>query len=415
MANALGCVSAYLLGLTAASAQHVLVPGQMTRAALERTSPAYPETVSNLQPNGLQFQCHAIDTTPGSHWQIEVTAGGTTSLAIGRGASCPDARAAGWLHTVLESDGVWTPTTTLRMTAGGGRYLLSVTSHYYGGYKIRAIETAGGNDYVVLPPGRRPDRDPPAGTASTVSRVVATDVAPGQTLRDCDKCPEMVLLPSGSFMMGSNELEEGRASNEGPLHRVTIGRPFAMGRYEVTFDEYDACVAEGGCDPVIDSGWGRGRRPVINISYLHARRYVSWLSETTGQAYFIPSEAEWEYAARAGSDTPWNTGTAIITADANFLKTFDKTVPTGSYPPNAFGLYDMHGNVWEWVQDCLDTGYLGVPNDGSAATSGDCVNKRIVRGGGHISSHDRVRSATRDGMLERGYNNTNGLRVARAL
>lgn len=403
------------MGIQAASAQ-LLEPGQTIRAKLERTSPTYPNTVSNLQPNGLQYVCHAIDTTPGSHWQIEVKASAGNFLAIGRGANCIEARAAGWLHTALKSEGLWNPTTTLRVTAGGGRYVVAVTSHYYGGYKIRALETAGGADYVVLARGRRPEKEPPAGTASTIKGAAQIDVAPGRTIRDCETCPEMVALPTGSYMMGSDELEEGREASEGPRHRVKIERPFAIGRFEVTFDEYDACVADGGCDRVLsDNGWGRARRPVINVSYVQARRYVSWLSETTGHAYFIPSEAEWEYAARAGSETPWNTGTAIITGDANFLQTFGKTVAAGSYPPNAFGLHDMHGNVWEWSQDCLDAGYLGVPENGAAAVSGDCLSKRIARGGAHTSSHAQVRSAMRGVFPEHTQVSTVGFRVARAL
>lgn len=398
------------------SAQEVLVPGTTSQGSLWKDAPAYPNTISENQPYGLQFRCYAVDTTPGSHWQIEVVSfGNAMRLAIGSGDSCYEARAAGWFHTALYSKGIFDPVTTLRVTAGGGRYFVSVTSGGFGDFKIKATETAGGSDHVVLPVGRKLLGKPPAGTASTFSSAIGSEHSSGKIVRDCDRCPEMVVLPGGSFMMGSNEFEENRSPSEGPLHRVTISRPFALGRYEVTFEEYDACVADGGCDAVADEGWGRGRRPVINVTYLHAQRYVSWLSETTGHAYFVPSEAEWEYAARAGSDTPWNTGTAIITADANFLQTFNKTVSTGSYPPNAFGLYDMHGNVWEWTQDCIDTGYLGVPVDGSAAASGDCVNRRILRGGGHTSAHDRVRSAAREGFPERTSNNTIGLRVARAL
>lgn len=404
-----------VIGAGSAFAQYVLPPGSDMSGELSRSSSLYPNSQDVWNPNGLRHECFALDTAPGSHWEIEVTMRGGANLAIGKGLTCANAREHGWLFTQQEYKGALLQKTTAHITAGGGRYMIGVTSRYFGKFKIRAVETSGGDDYVALLPGRRPDRDPPAGSASTVKDTPGTTLSPGQTFRDCETCPEMVVLPAGSFMMGSNEFEEGRESLEGPQHRVTIARPFAIGRLEVTFDEYEACVSDGGCDPVNDNGWGRGRRPVINVAYYHAKRYVTWLSETTGQKYFIPSEAEWEYAARAGTDTPWNTGTAIISADANFLTTFGKTVPTGSYPPNAFGLYDMHGNVWEWTQDCLDTGYLGVPNDGAAATAGDCFNKHIIRGGGHDSPHAQVRSAARGIIHQNLLNGTIGFRVTRAL
>jgi hypothetical protein len=185
-----------------------------------------------------------------------------------------------------------------------------------------------------------------------------------RTFRDCDDgCPEMVVVPAGSFTMGSPSKEEGSGS-EGPRHLVTIGKPFGVGKFEVTFSEWEACAAGGGCsnnpNPK-DRGWGRGRRPVISVSWNDAKDFVNWLSRRTGKSYRLLSEAEWEYAARAGTTTPFSTGHTITVAQANFEPNFmygswggngkQRTVEVGSYLGNQFGLHDMHGNVSEWVED----------------------------------------------------------------
>ena len=160
-----------------------------------------------------------------------------------------------------------------------------------------------------------------------------------------------------------------------------------MSKFEVTFDEWDACVAYGDCDPrVSDSGWGRGRQPVINVTWDDAKRYVAWLSRMTGKPYRLLTEAEWEYAARAGTQTAYSWGDEIGKGNANCDgcgSQWDnkQTAPVGSFAANAFGLYDMHGNVWEWVEDCFHDNYEGAPDDGSAWTAdGDC-NSRVLRGG----------------------------------
>src|SRR5512132_2381056 len=180
-------------------------------------------------------------------------------------------------------------------------------------------------------------------------------------------------LPLGEFLMGSPEDEEGRFNDEGPQHRVTIGRRFAIGPYPVTFDEYDHfCAVTLRAKPA-DEGWGRGRRPVINVSWKDAKAYVSWLSQHTGKPYRLPSEAEWEYAARAGTTTRYTFGDAVTPKYANYSESeFGKT--TEVWPswrctaatPNAWGLHDMHGNVWEWVEDVYHDSYKGAPTDGTA-------------------------------------------------
>jgi hypothetical protein len=173
----------------------------------------------------------------------------------------------------------------------------------------------------------------------------------------------MVVVPAGSFTMGSPPSEEGRSDSEGPQHRVTIARPFAVGKFEVTFAEWDACVAAGGCSHRPgDQGWGRGNRPVIDVSWNDiTQQYLPWLSRKTGKTYRLLSEAEWEYAARAGTTTAFSTGRTITPEQANFDGNYtyggsakgvyrSKTVEVGSFPPNAFGLFDMHGNLWEWCR-----------------------------------------------------------------
>jgi formylglycine-generating enzyme required for sulfatase activity len=236
---------------------------------------------------------------------------------------------------------------------------------------------------------------------------------PGTSFRDCDDCPEIIVVPSGSFLMGSRPDDTARLASEEPQHQVTIAAPFAIGIYEVTFEQWDACVAQGGCDNYSprDQGHGRGRQPVINVHFGDAENYLAWLSETTGQTYRLPSEAEWEYAARAGTTTPSSYGTDLTSADdANVLRVAPgqtahaallnvssegRTVPVGSYAPNPWGLYDVHGNVAEFTADCWNRDYDGAPADGSARAVGDC-EERAFRGGSWVTAPHTSRSAFRD-------------------
>ena len=186
----------------------------------------------------------------------------------------------------------------------------------------------------------------------------------------------MVVVPAGQFQMGSPRDDKERRADEGPQHTVTIADPFAISKYEVTFEQWDACAKAGGCNGYRpdDEGWGRGRRPVINVSWRDAKAYVEWLREKTGKPYRLPSEAEWEYAARAGTTTRYSFGDEITPKDANYGRNIGKTTEVGSYPPNPWGLYDMHGNVWEWVEDVWHGSYTGAPVDGSAWTDGEGTN-----------------------------------------
>ena len=185
-------------------------------------------------------------------------------------------------------------------------------------------------------------------------------------------------------MMGSPPKEADRFDNEGPQHRVTIAKPFAVGKFEATFAEWDACVAAGGCKHRPgDKGWGRGKRPVFDVSWNDiTEEYLPWLSRRTGKAYRLLGEAEWEYVARAGTTTPYWWGSSDSTKKANYWGEGPfrgKTVPVDSFGPNPWGLYNVHGNVSEWVEDCWNENYDGAPSDGSARTTGDCSH-RIRRG-----------------------------------
>ena len=238
---------------------------------------------------------------------------------------------------------------------------------------------------------------------------------PGRRFNDCPACPEMVVVPTGSFMMGSPSSEKGRDSDEGPQHQVSIAQPFAVGVYEVTFAEWDACVSVGGCNGYgpADRGWGRGQRPVIDVSWNDAQAYVKWLSNKTGKRYRLLSEAEWEYVARAGTETPFHFGTTISTDQANYNRNHRaQTVEAGSFPSNGYGLHDVHGNVDEWVQDCWNDSYLGAPTDGSAWTSGDCSG-RVLRGGSWDSKHRNLHLADRDWGPTSYRSIRTGFRVAR--
>ena len=232
----------------------------------------------------------------------------------------------------------------------------------------------------------------------------------GDVFQDCDVCPEMVVVPAGSFMMGSDAHDD-----EQPVHEVVIAAPLAVGRHEVAFSEFDACVSDGGCSySPDDEGWGRGDRPVINVSWQDAREYVEWLGRETGGDYRLLSESEWEYVARAGTTGKYHFGSGISSSQANFGGNVGRTAPVGSYPANAFGLHDVHGNVWEWVEDCWNGSYLGAPSDGSAWTSGDCAF-RVLRGGSWYYVPWSLRSAYRNWGRPDGRGFISGFRVARTL
>jgi formylglycine-generating enzyme required for sulfatase activity len=217
--------------------------------------------------------------------------------------------------------------------------------------------------------------------------------------RDAPFAPELVVIPAGEFLMGSPDAKEGRNADELPRHWVTIGQGIAIGRYPVTFDEYDRfCEAKRREKPG-DERWGRGRRPVINVSWQDAQAYIAWLSQEAGRAYRLPSEAEWEYACRAGMTTRYSFGDVITPENANYADSgLGRTSEVGAYPANPWGLHDMHGNVYEWVEDDWHENYNGAPNDGSAwrdEREGRDSRLCVLRGGSWHHDSIGCRSACR--------------------
>ena len=260
-------------------------------------------------------------------------------------------------------------------------------------------------------------------------------LGPGQRFQDCPDCPEMVVVPPGSFLMGSAPSEDQRRLNEGPQRRVTIPGPFAVGVYEVTFLQWDACVRGGGCRGYRpdDEGWGRGALPVTNVSWEDAQAYVAWLSEEAGAEYRLPSEAQWQYAARAGTRTAryWGESDAEQCRYANgadeVLREHDpdppiafcsdgyaQTAPVGSFRPNGFGLHDVMGNVQEWTQDCWSGGYWGDPVDGGPHEPDDCP-QRNLSGGSWALGPWHLRSASRFGAEADARHHGFGFRVVRVM
>ncbi len=268
-------------------------------------------------------------------------------------------------------------------------------------------------DYTFAPTaaaGDAPAADPPQPRAAgrqpstPAPRAAPTAGAPGTVFRDALRSggegPEMVVVPAGRFRMGCVTGLDCR-DDEKPVHAVSIRRAFALSVHEVTLAQWDGCVARGGCGGYRpdDEGWGRANRPVINVSWEDAQSYVSWLSRETEEEYRLPSEAEWEYAARAGSTTRYSWGNEIGVNRAHCSGCgsrwdADRTAPAGSFAPNAFGLHDMHGNVWEWVADCWNGSYTDAPSDGSAWLQRDCVLP-VLRGGSWYLFPRSLRAAYR--------------------
>ncbi|MBC6414302.1 MAG: formylglycine-generating enzyme family protein [Chromatiales bacterium] len=251
--------------------------------------------------------------------------------------------------------------------------------------------------------------------ASAESRYQA-----GDTFQDCSICPVMVVVPAGSFMMGSSEDGGRRTEDERPQHQVTIAKPFAVGKYEVTVREYAAFIDETG--GLGSNEWRNtffkqsDAHPVVSVSWEDATGFTHWLSVKTGHQYRLLSEAEWEYVARAGTTTSYTFGPTISKNMVNFNNNNGGTVAVGSYPANAFGLHDVHGNVWEWVEDCWHRDYNGAPTDGSAWLS-SCEDEsfNMLRGGSWLFHSIDLRSAVRlaEGAAIR--HNSVGFRVARTL
>ena len=267
------------------------------------------------------------------------------------------------------------------------------------------------------PKAAMPNQPTSSRAASSLSSAEELALKPKDTFKECEDCPEMVVVPAGEFMMGSNEGE----ADEKSVRKVTINRPFAVSLFESTFAEWDACVSDGGCKhKPEDKGWGRANRPVINVSWDDiTKEYLPWLNRKTGKQYRLLTEAEWEYAARAGSSTKYTWGDDVGQARANCDgcgSQWDnkQTAPVGSFQPNAFGLYDMHGNVWEWVADCYKGSYVNAVADGTAVPEAqECA--RVRRGGSWYNKPKNIRAALRGSNPSALRRDIYGFRLARPL
>ncbi|EGV16133.1 SUMF1/EgtB/PvdO family nonheme iron enzyme [Thiocapsa marina] len=370
---------------------------------------------------------------PGEH-ALEVSAQG-----YGRVRESPTVEAARWTQVAVALPaarglwGWWADLSLASERAGlpswlpSGMVLLVLTGVTLLWRRRRLVARVGAGGEAGTAPSvvRATEPEVAERSAPTILKVAALErptlIKPTQAFE-----PEMIALPGGEFWMGSSEYERGRSSDEGPQHRVRIA-PFAIGKTAVTFGQYDAFCEATGRDNPSDAGWGRGERPVINVSWDDAAAYAQWLSKETGLAYRLPTEAEWEYAARAGTRTPFWTGQCIHTDQANYDGNLDyancgaktgvcrvKTVRVGSLPANPWGLHEVHGNVWEWVQDTYHRSYAGAPADGRAwETSGE--SNRVVRGGCWGGDPRSLRAAFRLRYRPEDRSHYFGFRLARTL
>jgi formylglycine-generating enzyme required for sulfatase activity len=270
----------------------------------------------------------------------------------------------------------------------------------------------------VEPPPRKVETPPPrapAPAAAPETAKTAGESAGLREIRDCPACPAVIALPRGDFVMGSNTADP----SERPAHRVSIPRPFAIGKYEVTNEQWNACVAGGGCPPLAGAESAPKDAPARDLSWDDALRYLAWLSKTSGKTYRLPTEAEWEYAARGGTATRYWWGDQMRTGNANCMGCGepwqqDAPVAVGSFAANPYGVHDVNGSVWEWVGDCWHSSYVGAPSDGSAWGAPNC-RVRVIRGGSWREGADYMLSSTRFKYGASVRQSQNGFRVARDL
>lgn len=326
-------------------------------------------------------------------------------------------------ETLIDAQVLQQPSTDapqIALVIGGSRLL--VTGHVSGtdwyrvateGRKVGYVSgdllrPFDGQTAALIPP-------PESATVSPAEPKGSRPASPGEVFRDCDQCPRMVPLAPGSFVMGSNDLD----ITERPAHQVTIGYGLALGQYEVTVAEWTACVAAKGCSYQPKPVSTPEQRPVRNVSWEDARQYVKWLSDLTGEPYRLPSEAEWEYAARGGSQAIYWWGDQVRATDAYCQDCggpWEKRTlaAIGSYAANPFGLYDMNGGVAEWTGDCWSRTYRNAPGDGSARDEPGC-SQRVLRGGSWRDRAEFIRSTSRQPHDVNLPHIANGFRVARTL
>ena len=252
---------------------------------------------------------------------------------------------------------------------------------------------------------------------------------PGTTFSDCETCPSMVVVPAGSFWQGSEDSAPFALKMEKPRRMVTIAEPFAVGVFEITLEQWDHCVSDGGCKTrPPDNGWGRGSRPVIMVSWNDTQEFTAWLSRKTGQSYSLPSESQWEYLARAGEESDWLGGDPTLVCEFGNIAGGEsgfrwrhpecsdqaaiETLPVGSLLANDFGVHDVVGNVAEWTLDCMNLSYLDAPGDGSAWGRGIC-SSRMTRGGSWFTGSREIRLPARFNLKNGDRNDFTGFRVVR--
>lgn len=257
------------------------------------------------------------------------------------------------------------------------------------------------------------------------SQVAAVPTQAGAIFRDCTECPEMVVLPKGEMMMGAASNDPDHTAHETPQHQVTIQYALAVAKFEVTFVEWDKCAAsKDACRQNVQTEWGRNQHPVVNVGWDDAQTYLTWLNKSLGlegvHRYRLLTEAEWEYAARAGSQARYAWGGELGDHHANcndcsLSSKVHEPATVGAFSANSFALFDMHGNVSEWVEDCWHSDYQGAPNDGSAWVNMCSEARRVVRGGGWNSPAHVLRSSARDRKTWDEYSPNIGFRIARVV
>jgi formylglycine-generating enzyme required for sulfatase activity len=265
---------------------------------------------------------------------------------------------------------------------------------------------------AARPARHRPRAAPPAATDESADET--TETTPVTELRDCAACPVLLALPAATFTMGSNSGDP----SERPAHQVTLDTPFAIGKYEVTAEQWNACVDAGACQRAGAAPATPGTYPAREISWDDSQQYLKWLSYVSGKAYRLPTEAEWEYAARGGTASRYWWGDQMRPRNANCEQcgapwSPDGPASVGTFPANPFGLYDMNGSVWEWVNDCWHDSYEGAPADGSVWDEPNC-EARVIRGGSWREGAGYMASTTRSKDDPGLRHPQNGLRVARS-
>ena len=260
-----------------------------------------------------------------------------------------------------------------------------------------------------------PSVAPSAPQAEKPSEKLPPKTIATQEVKDCPGCPVLIALPAGAFTMGSNTSDP----SEKPAHQVSIAKPFAIGKYEVTVEQWDACVQASACSRITIDGNLSKTSPVRDVSWDDAQQYAQWLAKTTGKPYRLPTEAEWEYAARGGTSTRYWWGEQMRSGMANCKGCGDPwqkegPVNVGSFPANPFGIHDVNGSVWEWVADCWHNSYKGAPADGNAWDEPNC-RARVIRGGSWREEASYMPSSTRFKYDASVRHSQNGFRVARAM